>query len=312
MPQRYKFDVCQQDTQCKRCDIGYMLKNYVKPLMQTLTVDVRDYYMRLLTTKCLNTAVMLSVFMLGKKRGIAIANYCDTEKTRARHMSNKDDNNTILSNLKHDILKKCPKLKQRLFYYILLTDGKFPYEDKDKASAFFPGHVFIIEKMPLDQTNGQHNYYIYQSYINQYDFKEHIKRNNNSLKIPYDRLATVIDGLVYIMNTKQWDEKCVEFWKILTFVDSSYLLGSYCHNNFFVCVKKARISDCLKHIQHYTAIKLKELKPKLQKESHEVYGDISLYEKTQKPLTVGKMYIKLQQLYTDVISQRSNLQNLKP
>lgn len=311
MPPHYEFDTCQQGTTCKKCDIGYILKNYVKPLMQTLTVDIRNYYMRLLTTKCLNTAVMLSVFMLGKKRGIAIANYCDTEKTRARHQSLEDDNNTILSHLKSDVLKRNPKLTQRYLYYILLTDGKFPFDDQTKTPAFFPGHVFIIEKMPIDVEQDQHVYYLYQSYINQYDLKEHIKRNNNTLKISYERLKIVLDGLDYILNVSKWDDKCVQYWKVLTFVDSSYLNGSNCKDNFFLCIKKAKVVDCLKHIQAYTSEKLNEIGPKVKRQSREVYGDRKLYDKTQRPLTVGKMYTKLKQLYEDVTAKKSQLSGRK-
>lgn len=38
--------LCIHD-QCKRCDIGYLIKDYMKPLMQALTVQIREYNMRL-------------------------------------------------------------------------------------------------------------------------------------------------------------------------------------------------------------------------------------------------------------------------
>ena len=86
-----------------RCDIGYILKNYVKPLMQTLSNDVKDYYLKLITTKCLNTAIMLGIFMIGYKKTKAIADYCDTKATRLRHLNKIDDNPTIFQNFKLSI-----------------------------------------------------------------------------------------------------------------------------------------------------------------------------------------------------------------
>ncbi len=298
---KYIFDSCTTSENCTRCDIGYILKKYVKPLMQTLTVDVRDYYMKLLTTKCLNTAVMLSIFMLGKEKGISIANYCDTEKTRERHKQNKDDNNSIIQSLRKDILYKNIKT-HRYLYYILLTDGKFTFEDPSKPYVFFPGHVFIIEKFPSH--NGKTpNYYFYQSYINEYDLEGHVRKNNNTLKLSYEKLQVIVEGLDYIMNVNKWDEKCIEYWKLLTFVDSSYLKDSICKGNFFICTKKAKLYDCLAHIEKYTKEKLEEITP--IKDKSKIYGDIHLYDDKQSPLTISQMYSKLKHLYSDVIHRKT-------
>lgn len=301
---KYIFDACTNENNCQRCDIGYILKKYVKPLMQTLTVDIKEYYMKLLTTKCLNTSVMLAVFMLGKEKGISIANYCDTEKTRERHKNNIESNNSILSWFKKDILSKNIK-SHRYLYYILLTDGKFPFEnpvDPNKTYAFFPGHVFIIEKFP--SSNGTPNYYLYQSYINEYDLEGHVKNNKNTLKLDHDRLKKILMGLVYILNVEKWDDKCVDYWKILTFVDSSYLKDSVCKGNYFLCVKKARVYDCLTHIESYTAQKINEITPLVNTNKNQIYGDKTIYDERQTPLTVFQMYTNLKKLYKDIVHRR--------
>lgn len=321
MPAKYHFDSCKRGEPCTRCDIGYVLKNYVTPLMQTLTVDIRDYYMRLLTTKCLNTAVMLAIFMLGREKGIAIANYCDTVKTKYRHDNNIDDNNTILSWFKDDLFNKRP-LKHRYFYYVLLTDGKFPFDNTNATNTssnekinqnnnnigFFPGHVFIIEKIP-NPAGGQPIYYLYQSYINQYDLKGYVEKNQNSLRISYERLSTVVEGLMYILNVEKWDDKCVEYWKKLSFVDSSYLKGSKCKGNFFLCVKRARVVDCLKHIEQYTVNKIKEVAPRVAEpaQRNDIYGDKTLFDAREKPLTVLQMYNTLKRLYRDVSNRKKSM-----
>lgn len=292
----YKFDACLKSSPCKRCDIGYVLRNYIKPLIQTLTNDIRDYYMRLLTTKCLNTAVMLSVFMLGRKRGISIANYCDTEATRKRHLTDGDTNQSIIEYYSKDILST--RCKQRVFYYVLLTDGKFPYDEKTKEPAFFPGHVLILEKFPNEEKKPY--FYFYQSYVNKYDLKEHIKKNNMTLKLSYNKTQKMLRGLQYILHADKWDHKCIKYWKDMTFVDSSNLLNSHCKNNIFLCIRKTFVVDCLKHIKLYTDQKLKELEKEMVSRKNDVYGDPTLYDQLQKPLTVNQMYKRLQKLKEDV------------
>jgi hypothetical protein len=42
-----------------------------------------------------------------------------------------------------------------------------------KILLFFPGHVFILEKIP---SKDEPYFYFYQSYINNYDLKDHIKK----------------------------------------------------------------------------------------------------------------------------------------
>jgi hypothetical protein len=302
MKEVYVFDDCKKRTDCKRCDIGYVLKNYVKPLMQTLTNDVRNFYMKLLTTKCLNTAVMLSIFMLGKRRGIEIANFCDTVKTRKRHLDHLDDTKQILSQFQKDIQSQ--QFKHREFYYVLLTDGSFPYADTKTSSAYFPGHVFILEKIPSDPPT----FYMYQSYINKYDLNEHVQKNRGSLKISQERVNYIIDTLDYILHTDVWDDECVRRWKKMTFVDTGTMRGSLCKNRFFLCIRKARVTDCLKHIQMYTKAKLQEIeKVPFHQRAGQVYGDINLYDKTQKPLTMSEMYVQLKHLYDDVKQKKVSL-----
>lgn len=306
---KHRFDACTNELDCNQCDIGYVLAKYVTPLMQTLTNDIRDYYMRFLTTKCLNTAVMLSVFMLGKERGIAVANYCDIYKTRERHQRGEDSNRNIVSDLRRGVLNK--NFKKRQFYYILLTDGNFPYEEEGRQAAFFPGHVFIIEKILSKVPGDPPIYYIYQSYINQYDLKKH-RSLNKSLRLSVDKLQTILSGLDYILNqVSVWDEECVRFWKELTFIDTSELIGSQCKGNIFLCVKNESLDACLTHINRYVKEKMMELRVLLKthpEKAKDIYGDSTLYEESPsaKALSNGEMLRSLASLYQDIVTKLSN------
>jgi hypothetical protein len=293
------FDSCTNEKNCRKCDLGSIIKNYIKPIMQALTNDIKDYYMRLLLTKCLNSSIMISIFMLGKDRALKIANYCDTIATRKRHVENLDDNSSIIRYFKKNILDL--RTKHRYLYYILLTDGKFPNKDPSKEGLFFPGHVFILEKIQ-DLDSKKPYYYFYQSYINTYDLKGHIKQNNNSLKLTYEKTEKMLSNLEYILSSPTWDSKCVEGWKSFTFADTNHLLDSKSKGNFFLCIRKAKVIDCLKHIEKYTKEKLNELKNVPL--DNKIYGDKSLYDEGQNPLTVKQMSNELNKLNKDVIKYK--------
>ena len=51
---------------CKyqNCEVTDLIMKYLEPLMQLLSVNITDYNMKLKTTKCLNTAIMLT-YLLG-------------------------------------------------------------------------------------------------------------------------------------------------------------------------------------------------------------------------------------------------------
>jgi hypothetical protein len=247
---------------------------------------------------------MLGLFMLGKKKALNIANYCDTEATRARHTTGEDTNDGVFTSFKKDILNT--RVKGRWFYYILLTDGKFPHPSGKGDPAFFPGHVFILEKMP----NGkQPYYYFYQSYINHYDLKDHIKHNKNSLKLSYDQVKNLVNDIGYVLRTDVWDKNCTEHWKNFTFVEAPQLEGYASKNNFFMCFRKARVVDCLKHIEQYTDQKIMEIKKVMPHKRKEVYGEASLYDKDQKPLTYKQMLLKLEKLKSDIVTKSSQGSN---
>lgn len=301
MEESLKFSTCTEKY-CDRCDIGYILKNYVHPIIQCLTNDIKEYYMKLLTTKCLNSAVMISFFMLGKQKALEVANYCDNGITKKRHQDKIDNNNNIILRYKNIVLKN--NYKFRYLYYILLTDGYFTFDDKSKKSVYFPGHVFILEQIP-----NKPYYYLYQSYINKYDLGQYIEKNNRTLKFSHEKVKKLFEDLHYIFNTEIWDDSCIKRWKEFTHVDTIELKGARCKNNFFLCIKSSRVVDCLKHIKQYTKEKLDELEYKKKVNVNnsnylnDIYGDKKLYDKNQIALTNNDMQIKLQSLYNNIVNK---------
>jgi hypothetical protein len=247
--------------------------------MQLLTIDLKEYNMRLLTTKCLNSAVLIMYFMLGKK-GVSIAQQCDTRAVIQRHTNGEENNYNILNDLKKDVLSK--NIRQRYLYYILLTDGHFlvPNQEDDQRTIFFPGHVFILEKTPTPE--GIY-FQVYQSYINHYDIKGHYKNNKNSVKMNINEVETLIDNIGYILNAEKWDDKCIKYWKQFTHVDTKEFKDSFSKNRFFLCYRKSPVTACLQNIKTFATKKIKILSKIPQKSL--IYGDSSLYEEKEKPLS---------------------------
>lgn len=278
---------------CNKCDMVLVLKDFIKPIIQLLSNDIEDYNMRLLTTKCLNTSVALLYFIIGKD-GIKIADYCDTRATIQRHQEKLDNNQNIVTSLKQELLFD-KKDNKRYIYYILLTDGYFSYADSSKQSAFFPGHVFIIEKMPSCDKNKKPYYFMYQSYINEYDLAGHFKNNSGSVKLSYTRTTNIIKNLNYILNAEVWDDKCIEYWKDFTFVDTDHMKDAKCKGQFFICYKEAVVNGCIRNIKNYVKTKLTNLKTK-SKNMNDIYGNSKRYDESQTPLTNSEMKYNLENL----------------
>lgn len=295
---KLSLDSCTKES-CKTCDAGYIVKDFVKPIMQCLTNDIKDYYMRLLVTKCLNQAVVMSYLMLGKK-GIKLADACDSHKVQQRHESGEDSNIQIINALKKDVLYK--RCDYRYLYYILMADTTFTHEDGN--TRHFPGHVFIIEKIP-NTSGGPPEFMFHQSYINAYDYKGHIKRNNNSLSMSYDQISEMIKQLHYILLSPKWDAEIVKYWKKITFVDTSNMLGANCGNKIFICFRKARVTDCINRLETYANKKLKDIKKLKPAQMQNIYGDESLYDADQGPLTNAEMKKNLEKLLKNIKNNTS-------
>jgi hypothetical protein len=264
--------------------------------MQCLSNDLKDWYMRLLTTKCLNNAITMTYLMLGQ-RGMRLADACDSSKVQERHKAGQESNPPILKKMKQQILYKSCKYRQ--LYYILMTDSEFTHPDG--ITRHFPGHVFIIEKIPNTPSP---KYYFHQSYINKYDYKGHIKRNNNSLLMTYEQIEEMIGEIHYVLMNRTWDENSVKYWKKITFVDTKNLLGAESGGKMFLCFRRAKVTDCVENLNKYIIKKLKHINKHKLSELDETYGNKSAYDSDQNPLTVREMQKSLESLQNKIKSHK--------
>lgn len=274
--------ICIKD-RCKRCDLGYVIKTYLKPLLQAVTVEVQEYNMRLVITKCLNTAVAFLYLFFGKK-ALLHTKYCDVHNVVERHRNNTDSSTLIAQKLYKDILRKTTS---RYVYYIMLTDGYFTKPDGSRA--FFPGHVFVIEKIPWG--TDKMFYYIYQSYIEQYNFAEFVD-TYKSIKLSHKKVEYYVSKIQDMVNKKVWDQDFVDFWKDLTKVDTPEMLGGVPDNAFFVCYRRIRYDSCMKNLNIFVKSTLKKI-PKSLEEKDYIYGDENNFDSSSSPLTNEQMRTSL-------------------
>lgn len=262
-------------------NIGIIVRDFVKPIIQALTVELKHYRMRLLTTKCLNTSVTFWHLLFGK-RGHTDTMYCDVANVVERHERQRSDSNPqIISSLKDDILDTKDKTT-RFAYYVMLTDGYFVNDRTDKKE-FFPGHVFVIEKVPDSITP---YYYIYQSYINEYDFKGSMDFRQEP-KIPAAKMMVYMECLEYFASNSVWDDVMIAFWQDLTNVDTRSMLGCRPQNAFHMCFRKKPITECLDNMGRFVDHILETIPD--GKDSN-VYGESNTeYNSRQQPLTNREM-----------------------
>lgn len=235
----------------KTCRYIYLISHYLVPILQILNKKYASSYTNnLITTKCLNTAVMLTILLIGEHK-IKDIQQCDVSNTIQRHKNFQDNNLTILEQLKKSILRK--NRKNSVLYYIMLTDGKLRNTDiYNPNSEYFPGHVFIVEK----NING--SYYIYQSFIQKYSLKDFLKENKCK---SYNR-KDVQDMCAFFSNfldkTYVWNDVAVKQWCKLTTVDTSRFL-KMSTDNIFLCYKKFTLKSVDKNLMSFVNTSLKEI-----------------------------------------------------
>ena len=255
--------------------------------------------MKLKTTKCLNTAVML-VHILGSEKDVKTkVNYCDTENINKRYSKIKDKikkiekKKNILDKLDKDLSKS--NINARYFYYILMTHTKM--KKGNKNDGWFPGHVYIIEKSLNCQK--ELKYKIFQSYINQYDLNGHFKNNNNTMELRDNNIKSVINGMRNILLKKTWNKKAVNFWNKLCYVNTENIIG-YDTENINICYQKIKIDNCYTNLLNFTKKALTNIKTNIDNKNINHYDVKKDKDNMITSLSIEELYIRFQNLYQEI------------
>lgn len=291
-------EICKRvKSKCRRCDIGYVIKDHIRAILQILSNELEEYYMQLITTKCLNTAVTMMYLLIGNK-GLVHTRYCDVDNVIKRYSNASKSVNDYIK-MRWDIGRKMIKsilttsFTYRYVYYIMLTDG-WMYKGKEKL--YFPGHVFIIEKLPKQSADTPQEYALYQSYIAQYDMKGAIQRNGGSIRISYTKMMNLLSGMASFLQKSTWDQESIDFWKELTYVNVSEYSG-FDSKSIALCYQKVLVKDCSTILRKIVDNRIRRIKYELTMSpeiSEHIYGDDTKYSKMDvDPLTYKQMLEEL-------------------
>jgi hypothetical protein len=223
------------------CKYIKVISKNIDCILDVLNVETKGY-VNDVDTKCLNTAIMIIMLLIGKYSFDTIDECSVSNTIQKNTLVNR--NSEVLSNLKESMNSS----ESPLIYYILLTDTQL-YNDK-KENKYFPGHVLIIEKSKKCFT-------LYQSYINKYDLKEYTTTIDKCVCRTHTELDNFINNLQTLLTSKnsKWTKETNSFWKKLTNVDTSELIG-YNVENIYICYKIFTESESKNKILSFITEKL--------------------------------------------------------
>lgn len=221
------------------CRVGDILAKHAPALIQVMTERLPTYHMRLVTTKCLNTAVTLMYLTLGEA-ALRHTRYCDVPVVLERSRKGGPSRLTVLDALRARVL--APATAALRVFYVMLTDAQL-------GAVYFPGHVFIMEVWTA--ASGRRVVRLHQSYINAYSSKA------SGVRSP----CKVLDQVGLIVGSEAWDARCVNAWRALTGVDSAKFLGCST-KGIELCFREADVpeADCTVHLQRVAAAELAALR----------------------------------------------------
>lgn len=288
------------------CDLGFVVRRYMKPLMQLMTDHLPRYHMGLLTTKCLNTAATIWYLFLGDK-DMGRAWHCDSAEVQTRgrtarargprtFAADPANPSIVLDAFRAAVMDASPAVAGRTLFYVILTDAKF----RDGA-AFFPGHVFVVERNVT--ARGLARFHVYQSYINQYDLDGHYDRLDKSITMSASEMAGVVADLTHLYTAPTWDARASDFWRRFTHVDGAEFEGLPFAGASYFCYTTVQTDNCLEHLRYFVTDKLAALEAGLQQGRlvpGAIYGDPSKYKPYTQPLTNQQMRDQLRALLAGI------------
>jgi hypothetical protein len=177
-----------------------------------------------------------------------------------------------------------------------MNDASFPGSKVGQQTGHFPGHVFLLEKIPKSGKKSKPSYNMYQSYINKYDLLGHYEQNNHTLEYTYEQTEELLKNLLYVLTVGIWDEKCVEIWSKFTYVDTSNMLGCITKDHLYICYSYDNVTSCVDGVYDYITDKLAKIP-----DNDEVYGNQNYYDNPEvTPLTNRQMKIQLNEIINHI------------
>lgn len=238
----------------KSCELGMFIKDKMPMLMQLFHKELASYNMRMLTSKCLNTAIMIFYMFLGEE-AIKHISYCDVKNVLQRYHLDQRQSLYKLHAFKKELLST--RNTHRKLFYVMITGG-LVHQSHNGNTLKFPGHVFVIEK--INRPHQLPSYIVYQSYIRNYKLKDHYLMNNNSLEYSYFTITEIVHGLQSLFTLGEWTKQTTRFWKKLAHADEANFEGYELKGFIHFCYRSIEVRHCFKVLKEKLKEKQKELK----------------------------------------------------
>lgn len=278
------------------CDTGYVIRDHLPAIMQAISVDLAEKKqdIPLQLTRCYCTAVMMTHLLVDKVQ--EALHYCNHTSTQERSKMDENHSLSMATNMRDDAVSN----DNHVMYYVLLTSYTSPEDKNDTPHYYFPGHVFVIEKVSKSTLKGdQAPFRLYQSYIGEYDLKKYMGMSRSDLHVDEDRMKSILDGLVMMMGRgKTWDDDMKTFWTDLTLTtDFTDIENMKIDGNIFFCYHKVDIADCNNSMHAFLERHLQALEELIKKgQGKEVYGVHNSKNNEYKPLDVNEMHSELKKI----------------
>jgi hypothetical protein len=282
------------------CDTGYIIRDHLPAIMQAISVDLakreNKHDIPLQLTRCYCTAVMMTHLLVDQVE--AALSYCNHTSTKARSTNDRNYSRSTAQNMSQDVLDINSPIKHSM-YYVLLTSYTSPADStQQKDRYYFPGHVFVIEKVPADTNNPSlAPFRLYQSYIGAYDLKKYMDMSRSDLHVTHEQMKKNLDGLEMMMGVeKKWDAEVSTFWNNLTLTNQfDEVQNMTIDGNIHLCYHKIDIDNCNGTMQSFLTRHITELKNlKKASKGKEVYGTHTSKNNEYEPLTVDDMLVELE------------------
>jgi hypothetical protein len=197
-------------------------------------------------TKCLYTAVTILYLFCGQKAiDGSLKCYVDRVKTRMSNLNTEKRKPYIVSQI--DKVHKnilSTNNRKRTVFFMMITNNELPHPtNSNREKAFFPGHVFVIDKQFLPNQE-EPIFKLYQSYINKYTLQNfskslNVRKRNNSPNVnndendkndknmdyDYERMKEFMIRLSRFIKSSTWDSENVRFWEDFTLVNAREFKG---------------------------------------------------------------------------------------
>jgi len=286
-----------------------------------------------LLTKCYNTATTLLYLLTLNKKALDDADVICHEQLYSKSIE-QEEKIRRFTELKKDIEKPEDSIE---LYYILMNVAEMdcPVNKSSKSNYLynllnnfkktktFPGHVFLLEKVPYIDSNGNKDskYYLYQSYINKYTLKDYLEKNGKTFEIGKDKILSYIEGMRKLMIEPKWTKETTKFWKEFTHVNSSDFNECNFHR-IKPCYLKFKMKDIKKILNNYLKYlnnKVKEVNSKIKESNCNYYSVNFNYERNQyngktdkeQSLSIQELKKYIQGILDEITSLNHKINNSK-